>query len=67
MRLSLTFFIYLEFQVYCKVCYLRNYGPGGKNKYGEKTKFETDEDDAEACVRCKGKVGGIYINSQLCR
>ena len=43
-------------EVYCRVCYLRNFGPGGKNKYGEKTLFETDEEDPDSCIRCKGKV-----------
>jgi len=43
-------------EVYCKTCYLRFHGPGGKNKYGEKTPFPTDEESPEACVRCKGKV-----------
>ena len=34
---------------------------GGKSKYGEKTKFETDDADPEACVRCAGKVRPIKI------
>jgi hypothetical protein len=38
------------------VCYLREYGPGGKNKYGDKTRFETDEADPDACIRCKARV-----------
>lgn len=42
--------------IYCKVCYLRFWGPGGKNNYGDKTRFETEDDDPDACLRCKGKV-----------
>ena len=38
------------------MCYLRNFGPGGKNKYGDKTHFDTEESDPDACIRCKGKV-----------
>ena len=41
------------------MCYLRAYGPGGKNKYGDKTHFDTDSSDPEACVRCAGKVRKI--------
>ncbi|TRY73464.1 hypothetical protein TCAL_02229 [Tigriopus californicus] len=43
-------------EAYCKVCYLKNHGPGGKNKYGDKTHVDIDESDPEACIRCKGKV-----------
>lgn len=43
-------------EVYCRTCYLRFHGPGGKNKYGEKTPFPTEDDAPDACVRCKGKV-----------
>merc|ERR1712088_561497 len=43
-------------EVYCKVCYLRYHGPGGHNKFGEKTTFPCDEESPEACVRCKGQV-----------
>ena len=43
-------------EVYCKVCYGKNYGPGGKNFIGDNTIFPTDESDEDACSRCKGKV-----------
>jgi len=43
-------------EVYCKVCYLRHHGPGGHNKFGEKTAFPCDEESPEACIRCKGQV-----------
>ena len=43
-------------QVYCKVCYGKFHGPGGKNMFGDKTPFPTDESDSDACVRCQGKV-----------
>ena len=43
-------------EVYCKVCYKRNYGPGGRSQFGDNTIFQTDEADQDACVRCKGKV-----------
>jgi hypothetical protein len=43
-------------EVYCKVCYLRYHGPGGHNKFGEKTAFPCDEESPEACIRCKGQV-----------
>ena len=47
----------LLFQVYCRVCYLRAYGPGGKNKYGEANPVAMDDESApEACVRCHSKV-----------
>lgn len=46
----------LSLQAYCKVCYLKNHGPGGKNKYGDKTHVDIDESNPEACIRCKGKV-----------
>jgi len=42
--------------IYCKVCYLRFWGPGGKNKFGEKSIYETDDSDPDACFRCHGKV-----------
>ena len=41
-------------QVYCKICYKRYHGPGGHNKFGEKTEFPCDEESPEACIRCKG-------------
>jgi len=43
-------------EVYCKVCYRKFWGPGGKNRLGEKDKVECEEDDPDACVRCAGKV-----------
>ncbi len=43
-------------EVYCRVCYLRAFGPGGKNKYGDKTYFEAEDADPDACLRCHGKV-----------
>jgi len=43
-------------EVYCTVCYRKHWGPGGKNKFGEKTPFPTEESDEDSCVRCKGKV-----------
>ena len=43
-------------EVYCKVCYKKNYGPGGRNFIGDNTIFPTDEADEDACYRCKGKV-----------
>ncbi len=43
-------------QVYCRVCYLKNFGPGGKNKFGDKTHFEAEDADPDACIRCHGKV-----------
>jgi len=44
-------------EVYCRVCYLRAYGPGGKNKYGEANPVAMDDESApEACVRCHSKV-----------
>ena len=43
-------------EIYCTVCYRKHWGPGGKNKFGEKTPFPTEETDEDACVRCKGKV-----------
>ena len=49
--------IFVLFQVYCRVCYLRAYGPGGKNKYGEANPVAMDDESApEACVRCHSKV-----------
>ena len=43
--------------MYCRVCYLRAYGPGGKNKYGEANPVAMDDESApEACVRCHSKV-----------
>ncbi len=49
-------FLLLFPQVYCRVCYLKNFGPGGKNKYGDKTHFEAEDADPDACLRCHGKV-----------
>merc|ERR1739846_216271 len=43
-------------EVYCKVDYIRYHGPGGHNKFGEKTEFPCDEESPEACIRCKGQV-----------
>lgn len=43
-------------EVYCRTCYLRAYGPGGKNKFGEKTPFPAEDESPDACVRCQGKV-----------
>merc|ERR1719384_1293044 len=44
-------------EVYCRVCYLRAYGPGGKNKYGDATPYPVEnEGDEDACVRCGSKV-----------
>jgi len=44
-------------EVYCRVCYLKAYGPGGKNKYGDSTPFPVeDEESPEACIRCHSKV-----------
>ena len=44
-------------EVYCKVCYKKTYGPGGRNAYGDNTPFPADgEEDEDACNRCKGKV-----------
>lgn len=43
-------------EIYCKVCYLRHWGPGGRNAYNDKTLFKTDASDEDACVRCTGKV-----------
>jgi len=44
-------------EIYCRVCYRRAFGPGGKNKFGDKTFFEAeDADKAKACLRCGGKV-----------
>ena len=43
--------------MYCRVCYLRAYGPGGKNKFGEANPVAMDDESApEACVRCHSKV-----------
>ena len=51
----------LLFQVYCRVCYLRAYGPGGKNKYGEANPVAMDDESApEACVRCHSKVKSFH-------
>ena len=38
------------------MCYRKFWGPGGKNRLGEKDKVECEEDDPDACVRCAGKV-----------
>jgi hypothetical protein len=39
-------------QIYCRVCYLRYHGPGGKNNYGDKTTIAAEADDAaDACIR----------------
>jgi hypothetical protein len=43
-------------EVYCRVCYLRAYGPGGKNKFGEVTPVAVDDGEPDACVRCHSKV-----------
>jgi len=44
-------------EIYCRVCYLRYHGPGGKNNYGDKTTIAAEADDAaDACIRCKGRV-----------
>ena len=42
-----------SFQIYCRVCYLRAYGPGGKNKYGDFTPGANSEDNEcpDNCVR----------------
>ena len=45
--------------MYCKVCYLRAFGPGGKNKYGDASASPfpvENEEDPDACVRCHSKV-----------
>lgn len=56
-RKKTTIPLFFLLQVYCRVCYLRAYGPGGKNKYGEVTPFPVESEDApEACVRCHSKV-----------
>jgi len=58
-RHQLDYFLAIEGpddEVYCKVCYKRSFGPGGRNMYGDNSIFETDESDEAACVRCKGKV-----------
>ena len=40
------------FQIYCRVCYLRAYGPGGKNKYGDFTPITSEDNDCpDNCVR----------------
>ena len=53
--------IFVLFQVYCRVCYLRAYGPGGKNKYGEANPVAMDDESApEACVRCHSKVKSFH-------
>jgi len=38
------------------VCYRRHFGTGGKNKYGNKTYFEAEDADPDACIRCHGRV-----------
>ncbi|CAB4062558.1 unnamed protein product [Lepeophtheirus salmonis] len=44
-------------EVYCRVCYLRHHGPGGKNMYGDKTHVDAvGEENLQSCGRCKGKV-----------
>ena len=43
-------------EIYCKVCYRKYHGPGGKNNFGEKCQSQTDDSDEDACVRCRGKV-----------
>ena len=58
-RHQLDYFLAIEGpdnEVYCKVCYRRHYGPGGRNQFGDKTPFPTDEADEDACFRCKAKV-----------
>ena len=47
--------------MYCRVCYLRAYGPGGKNKYGEANPVAMDDESApEACVRCHSMVKSFH-------
>lgn len=47
----------IYFKVYCRVCYLRAYGPGGKNKYGDSTPYPVENDESpDACIRCHSKV-----------
>jgi len=44
-------------EVYCRVCYLRAYGPGGKNKFGDATPYPVENEESnDACVRCHSKV-----------
>jgi len=45
-------------EIYCRVCYLRAYGPGGKNKYGDFTPGANSDDNEcpDNCVRCGSKV-----------
>ena len=44
-------------EVYCRTCYLRYHGPGGKNNYGDKTHVAAEDSDVnDACIRCKGRV-----------
>ena len=40
------------------MCYLKNFGPGGKNKYGDKTHYEAEDASADSCIRCHGRVRG---------
>jgi len=43
-------------EVYCKVCYRKNFGPGGRSMFGDNSPFPTEETDEDACVRCTNKV-----------
>ena len=54
-------FYFIHFQVYCKICYKRYHGPGGHNKFGEKTTFPCDDESPEACIRCTGICKYPYI------
>jgi cysteine/glycine-rich protein len=44
-------------EVYCRVCYLRAFGPGGKNKFGDATPYPVENEESnDACGRCQSKV-----------
>ena len=49
-------------EVYCRVCYLKAYGPGGKNKYGDSTPYPVEDEEApDSCIRCASKVNLFFI------
>ena len=49
-------------EIYCRVCYLKAYGPGGKNKYGDATPYPVEDEEApDCCIRCGSKVKWHFL------
>ena len=50
-------------EIYCTVCYRKYWGPGGKNKFGEKSVgADGEEGDEDCCVRCGGHFSADLVH-----